>query len=172
VKKFAFIFLVCCGKTNPVTPPGTVVVEWDHTKATRADFAKAKVGPHAAKDFKATVSHPDTPPYTVTVHVEEADVDYVEGGQPVHQHAPVVMKITVTDNGGWELSGNCMDGPNYEMPSVGPDGGLVTPMGMQQDCLVKEHRTTRMGSSWDVGTHFIAKGGKVGAFPGDDVKVE
>jgi hypothetical protein len=165
-----------CNKTStPVTATGTVLVEWDHTKASRADFAKATVGPRTAKDYTFTVSPKGAPSFQLAVHVETATVDYKEGTSDIHQLAPVAMKVTVKDNTGWELSGKCHDGPNYQMPSVGPDGGLVTPLGMSQECLISEHR--RAGavfeSSWEVGTSVIAEGdGKVKAFPDTDVKID
>jgi hypothetical protein len=169
------LLLASCGKSNPVTPPGTVLVDWDASKATRAEFAKATIGARAAKDYTFTVSPKDTPPYTLTVHVELADVDYVEAGNPVHQRAPVAIKATIKSNTGWELSGACGDGPNYKMPSIAPDGGFLTPMGMMQECTIREHRLAGMifTSSWDIGFTIIANGdGEIKGFPDTDVRIE
>jgi hypothetical protein len=158
-----------------VTASGTLLVEWDSSKATRTDFAKATVGARTPKDYTVTVSHKDAPPFKLAVHLETAPVDYTEGGKPVHQLAPVAIKVTVKDNTGWDLSAECHEGPNYQMPSVGPDGGLVTPLGMLQDCLVREHREAGIlpHRSWAVGFTLNAHGdGTIKAFPAADVKIE
>src|SRR4051812_16798864 len=105
---------VGCEKSTPVTPPGTVLFDWDQPKATRAEFAKATVGARTAKDYTVTVSPQDAPPFKLALHVETAPVDFSEGSKPVHQVSPVALKVTVKDNTGWELSGKCHDGPNYQ----------------------------------------------------------
>jgi hypothetical protein len=103
-------------------------------------------------------------------------VDYVEAGSSVHQRAPVAMKVTIKENTGWELSGKCSDGPHYKMPGVGPDGGLVTPIGMSQECPIKEHRAAGIvfTGTWDIGFSVIGMGGegKIEAFPDREVKIE
>jgi hypothetical protein len=171
---FAVLLVAGCGKSNAVTAPGTVLVDWDHTKA-RAEYAKATVGPHTAKNYTVTVSPQDTPPFVLTAHVEFADVDFVDKSGPVHQRGPVAFKVTVRDNTGWDLSGKCDDGPVYQMPFSGPDGGLVTPLGMRQDCTIKERRVTGMiaSRSWDIGFTFNVMGdGTITPFPDTDVKIE
>lgn len=172
-----FLLLLGCGKSNPVTAGGTVLVDWDASKSSRPEFAKAAIGPRTSKDFTITVSHKDTPAYTLTAHVDFADVDFIESGGPVHQRAPVAMKVTVKENTGWELTaGKCNDGPNYKMPGVGPDGGLVTPLGMSQECMIKEHRQAGIifSGSWDIGFSVIGKGAEnaIEAFPDSDVKIQ
>jgi hypothetical protein len=164
-----------CGKSNPVTPPGTVLAEWDASQSSRPDFATATIGPRAAKDFTVTLSPKSTPPFKLVAHVETATVDYSEGGAAVHQQAPVAIKIVVMENTGWELSGKCLDGPHYQMPSVGPDGGLVTPLGMIQDCRITHRRRAGLifTSEWQLGFTLSVHGdGTVAAFPPQDARVE
>jgi hypothetical protein len=61
------------------------------------------------------------------------------------------------------------------MPGTGPDGTLVTPMGMSQECPIKENRESGVifNSSWQIGFSIIAEGdGTLKAFPDTDVKIE
>src|SRR5690606_15125753 len=57
----ALALTACDVHPNPVTAPGTVLFEWDHTKATQPGFAKARVGAKTSKDFVVTVAYEDTP---------------------------------------------------------------------------------------------------------------
>ena len=169
------LLLLGCGKSNPVTANGTVLFEWDTTKSTRFPAATVVGAPRTSKDYTVTVSEPDTPPFALTLHVEIAPVDFTEAGQPVHQVSPVALEATVKSNTGWKLSGKCSDGPNYKMPSIGPDGGTVTAQGMIQDCTVKHDRMAGMifQSSWQLGfTLNVIGDGKVEAFPDTHVKIE
>lgn len=179
IRTLAAAALACsalgCGQSNAVTPAGTVLAEWDSTKASRAPFAKATIGARTSKDVKVRAAPKDTPPFELVVHVETASVDFVEDGKDVHQQAPVAIKIAVKDNTGWELSGKCLDGPNYKMPSVGPGGELVTPLGMSQDCQISQHRRAGLifKSEWHVGFSLIFHGdGTIKAFPAQDVTIE
>ncbi len=118
----------------------------------------------------------NTPPFKLAVHVEAAPIDYTEGGAALHQITPVWIKVTVKDNAAWELSGKCVDGPNYKMPSIGPDGGLITPLGMIEECQISErylHSGILTTSSWAVGFSINVHGdGTLKTFPADDIKVE
>ncbi len=170
---FAFV-LLGCGKSNPVTPEKTTLVEWDTSKSTRADFRAATIGARTSKDVKVTVKSGDAP-FVVDVHVETAPVDYSEGSHNVHQIAPVAIRATVKSNPSWELSGSCSDGPNYQMPSVGSDGGLVTPQGMIESCTIKYHRVSGLvfKSEWSLLTTLEIRGdGKVELFPAEDGTIE
>lgn len=166
--------LLGCGPSNPITPPGTVLAEWDSTKSTRPEFAKATIGPRTSKDVKVTATRKDTPPIELAVHVETAPVDYVENGKPIHQEAPVAIKIAIKDNTGWELSGKCLDGPHYQMPRAGAAGELITPLGMVQDCAIKEHRRAGVifKSLWSVGFSLNFYGdGTIKPFPEEGVTI-
>jgi hypothetical protein len=164
-----------CDRTqNPVTPSGTVLVDWKSTDATRKTVATATVGAHTSKDYSVTVSYPGAPPFALTAHVETAPVDYVEGTEKVHQLAPVRIAMTVASNSGWDLSGKCLDGPDYEMPSAGKDGGLVTPLGMVESCEITHHRQsgTIVTSTYQLAVTLEVVGdGTVSPFPADGVTV-
>ncbi|CAN5812754.1 hypothetical protein BH09MYX1_BH09MYX1_35360 [soil metagenome] len=158
-----------------MTAPGTVLVEWDSSKSTRAEVTTATVGAHSSKDYTLTVSNKDAPSFKLGVHVETAPLDYKEGGSDIHQTSPVSIKVTLKENTGWDLSAKCGDGPNYQMPSIGADGGFVTPLGMIQSCNVVERRQAGVvfTSSWDIGfTINVLGDGTIRAFPPDDVKIE
>jgi hypothetical protein len=170
----ALLFTAACGGSTPVTPSGTVLFEWELSKASRLDVRKAAVGTRVVRDFKVTFTQGEAP-FVVDVRVEAAPIDYDEEGAKVHQESPVAIKASVKDNPAWELSGSCQDGPHYQMPAAAPDGGLVTPMGMIQSCMVKYHRKagTIFTSEWDLGTTLSAYGdGSLEAFPADDAKIE
>ncbi len=169
------VFIAACNATqNPVTTTGTELFSWDNTKASRPGVVKAVVSAHTTKDFVVTHTHDGAPPITFDVHVEVAPIDFEEAGKPVHQTSPVVITAKVKDNAGWELSGKCDDGPHYQMPSVTADGHLETPLGMRQDCHIREHRVAGavFKSSWTVGFTLTAYGdGKLEPFPSDGVTV-
>jgi hypothetical protein len=116
-------------------------------------FRAASVGPRTPKDVKVTITNGDAP-FVVDVHIETATVDFAEGSTMVHQTAPVKFSATVKSNPAWELSGACQDGPNYQMPSVGSDGGFVTPQGMMQNCIINYHRVGGLvfKDEWTLGT--------------------
>ena len=87
------------------TAPGAVVVEWTARDATRRSFAAAEIGPATATSVVLRQSEPGMPPLALSAHVELADVYFVEDHAPVHQRAPVSIRVTVEDNGGWALTG-------------------------------------------------------------------
>ncbi len=164
----------CNATKNPVTATGTELFSWDNTKSSRPGVVKAVVGAHTTKDYVVMDAREGAPPITVDVHVEVAPIDFEEAGHPVHQTSPVAIRATVKDNTGWELAGKCDDGPNYQMPSVNADGGLDTPLGMRQDCMISEHRTagTVLKSTWAVGFTLDFYGdGKVVPFPAEGITV-
>lgn len=171
---FAAGFLVACNAThNPVTSAGTVLLEWDNTLATRADFAKATVGARTTKDFIVNVTPKDTPPIALDLHVEFAPVDFEQGGKMRHHTAAVAIKVTVKDNTGWELSGKC-DDPNYQFGPFDDGGAMQAPSAMIQDCSISEHRIagTVLKSSWAIGFTLNLYGdGTVKSFPDTDVEI-
>jgi hypothetical protein len=164
----------CNSTHNPVTAAGTTLFSWDHTKSSRVGVSKATVGARTAKDYVVTSTHENAPPHSIDLHVEVAPLDFDEAGHTVHQTSPVTIEAKVKDNTGWDLSGSCEQGPNYQMPFAGADGGLETPLGMREDCRVSEHRQagTVFTSSWAVGyTLEIYGDGKIKPFPADGVTV-
>ena len=169
-----FVPLSACNPTNnPVTANGTEVFAWDNTQSSRPTVATATVGPHTSKDYVVTAS-PKGAPALLDLHVEVATVDYAEDGAPIHQTSPVAIKATVKANTRWELSGKCENGPNYQMPSVGADGGFVTPLGMIESCTI--HGRLNAGlvftTTWTISTTLNVHGdGTVDPFPADDVTV-
>ncbi len=168
------VLFACNSTHNPVTANGTVIVDWDTSKATRAGFAKATIGPRTAKDFVVEVTQKDTPPFELDLHVDVAPIDFEEGGKTVHQTAAVAVKATVKENTGWDLSGKCDDGPNYQMGPVDDAGAMHSPAAMIQDCPISEHRTAGavLKSTWAIGfTLNIYGDGTVKAFPADGVKI-
>ena len=165
----------CNSTHNPVTAPGTVIIDWDNTKATRIGVKTATVGPHTPKDFTVEVHRGDgAPPFSYDLHLELAPVDYEEGGRPAHHTAAVVIKLTVKDNTGWDLSGGCDSGPDYQFGPVDSQGRMEAPLAMIQNCATHEHREGGrvFRSSWAVGTFFQILGdGKVEASPPGDVTI-
>jgi len=169
IVSFAVGAVACNDPSNPITPTGTVVVDWDISKSSRPAVVAAK-GAHTRSDWVATVTTKEAPPFKLDVHVEVAPIDYL-GTEPVHQDTPVVVKISVSDNTGWDLSGKCLDGPNHQMPNV-VDGGLVTPLGMMESCVVKSVRKTRT-TSFDTSVTLEVMGdGTVTTAGFGDVKLE
>jgi hypothetical protein len=171
---FLLLGATACGSSTPVTAKDTVLFEWELAKASRADVRSATIGAHTTKDFKVRIVKGEAP-FTLLVHLETADIDYEEGGRKVSQRAPIALRAVVAFNDAWDLGGSCEDGPNYQMPSAGPDGGLVTPRGMLQGCRVKYHRRagTIFTSEWSLGTTLEAHGdGTLSAFPAEDAVIE
>jgi hypothetical protein len=169
-----FCFAACDSTDNPVTPGGTVILDWNATQATRKTFSAATIGAKTAKDFNVVVHPQAAPPFRFDLHVDVAPVDFVESGKPVHQTSAVAITITTGDNGGWELAGKCEDGPNYQMGGVDDAGVMQSPLGMVQECIVTEHRIagTLFKSTWDIGSTFVIYGdGRVTASPDDEVTV-
>ncbi|MEO7112044.1 MAG: hypothetical protein ABI183_16495 [Polyangiaceae bacterium] len=169
-----FCFAACDSTDNPVTPKGTVILDWNSTQATRKTFSTATIGAKTSKDFHVVVHPQATPPFLLDLHVELAPVDFLEGEKPVHQTSAVAIKITTGDNLGWQLAAKCEDGPNYQMGGVDDAGVMLSPLGMVQDCTVTEHRIagTLFKSSWDIGSTFVIYGdGRVTASPEDEVTV-
>ena len=104
---------------NAGTPPGTEILRWDASKATRRSVATAaEIGPRATKDmtFRARPERKGTA--TFAVHVETAPIEVDEGGKRSRQTAPVAVRVTVERNADWTLQARCADGPNYRMPSA------------------------------------------------------
>jgi hypothetical protein len=122
-------------KNKDATPPGTTILNWDQTKATRPTFVAAKAGTHAVKNV--TINWPTAIGGVVvmSLRVETATVEFDEGKDHVTQTSPVAVSAKLIENGDWTASGKC-DGPDYQMPSVNGDGGLTTPMGMVLDCSI------------------------------------
>lgn len=172
----AVLALAACNSTkNPITPKGTVLLDWDHTKATRAAFAKATIGSKSTKDFIVTIRPKGSIPFALDLHVVLARVELVEGGVTVHHTAPVEIKATVDSNTGWELGGKCLDGPNYQMGPVDDAGAMVSPEAMVQDCSLSYHRIegTIFESSYELGSDLNVYGnGTVEAFPADGVDIK
>lgn len=139
------------------TAPGAVVVEWTARDATRRSFAAAEIGPATATSVVLRQSEPGMPPLALSAHVELADVDFVEDHAPVHQRAPVSIRVTVEDNGGWALTGRCSDGPNYQMPALAEDGTYVTPIGMVESCWIERHYRSYTGE-WRLGVDLSVRG--------------
>lgn len=177
------LFVFCgCKPATPVTPPGTVLFDWDLAKAGRATVRGAKIGPKTPKDFVVHVLAPDSDPggptLDVALHVEVAPIDFEEGGKPVHQLAPVSIRATVKNNDAWDSSRSHCDeksGPNYLMGPTNPDGSMSAPPGMVQDCIISYHRNGGFlrHSSWDLGMTVNVNGdGTVKPFPKETAKIE
>ncbi|MGZ3477134.1 MAG: hypothetical protein ACXWUG_26460 [Polyangiales bacterium] len=165
--------LAGCAPAKPVTPAGTVLFEWDASRATRAAFRGATIGARTTKDFTVTLD--EKAPFVVSLHVEVAPVEFEESGKKITQTAPVSMRATVKSNDAWQLSGKCAEGPNYKMGPVTPSGVMIAPPGMLQDCSISFHRESGVlfKSSWQLGRSLIVSGdGTVKAFPTDGVKIE
>ena len=163
-----------CVDRLPVTPPSTTLFEWDLTKATRAPIRAATIGARKVLDKKLTVNDGGAP-FVVDVHIENAEVDFEEAGKKVHQVAPVLLRAKVSSNDKWQLSGKCSDGPNYKMPSVGPGGEFVTPLGMVEDCTIRYHRNDGLlfKSTYELGVMLqIYADGTISLPPGDRFKLE
>ncbi len=168
--------LAACNSTkNPITPKGTVILDWDHTKATRATFAKATVGQTTTKEFVVTVRPQGSMPFTIDLHVVLAPVEFVEGGATVHHTAPVEIKATVDGNTGWKLGGKCLEGPNYPMGSLDDAGAMTTPEAMVQGCSIRYDRIegTIFESSYQLGSQLNIYGnGTVEPFPDEGVEIK
>lgn len=164
-----------CGKSEPATATGATVFAWDHTKATRAGVAAAIVGSRAGKDHLIKVAPKDAPGFAVALHVEVADVSFAEGTESARQTSPVVLRATVKENDGWNVTGKCLEGPHYQMPALGEDGKLVTPRGMLQECQISYKRRSGLvfSSSWDLALSVSVRGdGVVAVSPEIDVTVD
>lgn len=130
----ALPLLLACGKPKDATPPG-VVVDWDLSKSSRTTMVSAKIGTRASKDRTIAWTPVMGHPVTATLHYESAKVEYVEGGANQSQTTIVAVSVKLGSNDYWRVTGKC-DGPDYQMPSVGADGGLVTTQGMIVSCSV------------------------------------
>jgi hypothetical protein len=160
-----------CKPANAVTPKGTVVFDWDLTRAGRATVRTAKIGPKTTKDFKVTIVEDDSPPLELDVHIEFAPIEFEEAGSMVSQVSPVAIHGTIANNGGWDIPRSGCDvtsGPNYQMGSIGADGKMKSPPGMIQDCNIRYHRVGGVlrQSSWQLGVTLVVNGdGNVKLFP-------
>jgi hypothetical protein len=162
-----------CGPSNPVTPAGTTLFEWDRSKSVRAGVRDGKLGTKTSKDYKITFDK--KAPFVVSLHVEVAPIEFDEGGETVKQTTPVQIRATVHANDAWDLSGRCLEGPHYLMGPIDASGKMVSPMGMLQDCSIRFHRTSGVvfKSTYQLGrTLNISGNGTVTAFPADDVTIE
>jgi hypothetical protein len=149
------LFVACNATHNPITAPGTVLIDWDNTKATRPGVKTATVGPHIPMNYQVSVAHEGAPDITYDLHLELAPLDYEEGGTHAHHLAAVVIKATVKDNTGWDLSGDCESGPDYQMGAIDTKTGQMdAPLAMIERCMLHEHRVAGrvFKSSWAVGT--------------------
>ncbi len=177
MKKVAAVIVLStiagCREQLPVTSPSVVLFEWELTNASRTAVQTAKIGPRTMLDKKVVVN--DSGTFTVDLHVELAEIDFVEGGKPVHQIAPVLLRAKVRENDRWSLAGKCLDGPHYKMPAVGKDGTVVTPPGMVQECSIGYRRKegTVFPSSWDLSLLLQIYGdGVIKLTPPDHAKIE
>jgi hypothetical protein len=162
-----------CGKSTPVTPPATVVAEWDSSKASRVPLRSAKIGARTSKDFKVTIDK--QAPLVLSVHTEVAPVTFEEAGANVEQTSPVLIRVKVESNSAWDVSGKCTDGPNYGWGPVDATGKMTSPKGMLQDCTIHYQRQSGIlfKSSWQLGRTITISGeGTAKAFPADDVTIE
>lgn len=172
----ALALTACDVHPNPVTAPGTVLFEWDHTKATQPGFAKARVGAKTSKDFVVTVAYEDTPRFQIDLHVDFAPVDFEEHGEAVHHTAPIAIRATVKNNDAWDLSGKCFQGPSYQMRELDDAGVVRAPEAMMRRCQLSYHR--KIGGllssrAWELAFTLRMHGdGTVTAFPDDRVMIE
>jgi len=118
---------VAC-KNKDATPPGTVVLSWDRSRATRATFVTGTPGPTTNKDIKIEADTDFGKP-RLSLHLETADVTFEEGGKSGTYSSAVVVTAKVDDAGDFAITGKC-DGPNYQMPNASGD----TPKAMALDC--------------------------------------
>jgi hypothetical protein len=151
----AWVALAGCAPKD-ATAPGTSIVAWDASKSSRPTIVTAKVGAHAQKDATITWTPVLGHAVVASVHVETAPVDYEEEGHHVSQTSPVAVSAKLVQNDYWKATGKC-DGPNYQMPSTGPDGALVTPQGMILDCMIN----IEQGGSNEILSMRITGDGKV-----------
>lgn len=167
--------LVACSTThNPVTAPGTMVLDWDSSKAARAPVKTAVIGARTSKDYVIEVARNGAPPLSYDLHLELAPIDFDEDGQRAHHTTAVVVKLKVKDNAAWEVSGKCDEGPDYQFGPVDAQGHMTAPPAMVQPCYIHEHHIGGrvFKDSWDVGTSLEIFGdGKVEASPREEVSV-
>jgi len=152
----ALLAAAACGKPKDATPAGTTVLDWTTANASRATIPTAKIGARKAQDAKVVWTTAMGDKVEMTLHVETAPVEFDEGKEHVSQTSPVAVAMKVTANDKLALKGSC-DGPNYQMPSVGADGGFVTPQGMLLDCNVN----ATLGPSNDILSFRVDGAGKV-----------
>lgn len=172
------LLLSACNPANPVTPTGTVVFDWDLSKAGRASVRTAKIGAKTGKDFKVHLVEKDGVALDLAVHVDFAPIEFEEAASKVSQLAPVAIRGTIARNDGWDVVKSGCDtesGPNYLMGTIGADGKMDAPLGMIQDCRVSYRRVGGFlrQSSWHLGVTVIVNGnGKVDVFPPNNGTVE
>lgn len=167
------VSLAGCVDRLPVTAPGTMLFEWDLTKATRTSVRTATIGARKTYDKKVHVTEASSP-FTVDLHIEAAEIDFEEDGKKVHHVAPVLLRAKLASNAKWEVSGKCGDGPHYKMPSVGAGGALMTPPEMVQECSLRYHLNDGLvfTSTYRLGTLLQIYGDGEVSVVGPKIKVE
>jgi hypothetical protein len=123
-------------KRNATTPPGTEVLRWEASHATRRSVATAKeLGPRLTKDTKI-VARPDRRgPVTFALHLTIAPLEVVKNGKASRHDAPVAVHATVEANTDWTLAGRCWDGPHDQLPTI-VDGKPLAPEALILTCSI------------------------------------
>lgn len=109
-----------------VTPAGAEVLAWDASKSTHPGFAAVTLGPRREANAKATAPIAGNGRVELTIHVESADVTFVEDGKHQRQKAPVAVRVVVVDGGSSVIRDASCTGPDYAMPDA--DGGTAEAM--------------------------------------------
>lgn len=132
----ALIVLSPACKSTTTTPPGTDVVRWDKSMATRESVPGAKeLGERATTDRKVVV-HPDLKgPVTLKLHIVTAPIELVESRTSRHT-TPVEIRATIDANDDWTINGKCDRGPDYQTGPVDGKGVMTSPEAMVLSCFV------------------------------------
>lgn len=135
----AVLGLLACN-SHPKSEPGSDILSWDRSQATRASVPKAAAKGDAVVFEYEIVATMQQGEVAFDLRMEATPLEIVEDGKTTTHRVPTKMEATVTKPGGYLVTGKCNDGPHYKMPSSGPDGGLVTPDPMLIGCRIKMTR--------------------------------